>query len=64
MRGPRPFTQADIVSIFKAAKAAGYGSARIEVLLSNGNKIIAVAREGATPDDDEGPENPWDAVSK
>jgi hypothetical protein len=64
MNGPRPFTQADITSVFKAAKAAGYSSARVEIVLGNGNRMIAVAGKGATPEANEGSKNPWDEVSR
>ena len=63
MSGPRPFTQTDIKSVFKAAKAAGYNSARVEIVLGNGNRMIAFAGKGATADTDEGSKNPWDDAS-
>ena len=64
MSGPRPFTQTDIANVFKAAKTAGYNSARVEIVLGNGNRMIAVAGKGATADADEGSKNPWDEVSR
>ena len=64
MRSPRPFTQADITSAFKAAKAAGYETARVEVQLRDGNKLIAVGGPHVPADDDEKTDNPWDEVEQ
>ena len=63
MGSPRPFTQTDFASAFKAAKAAGFKAARVEVVLANGNKLIAVAHDSPIFDGVEAQKNLWDEVS-
>jgi hypothetical protein len=64
MRGPRPFTQTDIASVFNAAKAAGFNSARVEILLSNGHRMIAIVGTRGTAEGDEAlTKNPWNKVT-
>ena len=65
MSNPRPFTQTDIKNAFKAARAAGYNLARVEIILRNGNKMVATAGNDATTEDDEQlPKNAWDKVTR
>jgi hypothetical protein len=58
------FTQADVIRLLKAAKAAGCPVDRFEMVDGFGNKVIAVMGDGDhTVRIPEGSEpNPWDEV--
>jgi hypothetical protein len=48
-RRPCTFKQQDLVRILKAAKAAGYDGARVEIDIGDGRKITLVAEKSDPP---------------
>jgi hypothetical protein len=45
-RGPCTFKQQDLVRLLKAAKAAGYDGARVEIDIGDGRKKVLIAGKG------------------
>jgi hypothetical protein len=50
-RGPCTFKQQDIARMLKAAKAAGYDGARVEIEIGEGRKMVLIAGKGDAPRD-------------
>ena len=50
-RGPCTFKKQDLERMLKAAKAAGYDAARVEIEIGGGRKMVLIAETGDSPRD-------------
>lgn len=50
-RGPCTFKQQDLMRMLKAAKAAGYDAARVEIDIGEGRKMVLIAGKSDVPRD-------------